>query len=153
MNYIIQLAVAILATISFSVIFCVPKRDLVLSGFSGGLSWLVYYALTSHHMSNVFASLIATMLLTVFARSFAVARHNPVTVYLLTGIFPLVPGAGIYYTAYYLIQNDADMFANTGLNTIEVAAAIVLGIIFGFAIPQQLFGFGGRQDVDTHRKC
>ncbi len=54
-------------------------------------------------------------------------------------IIPLVPGAGIYYTAYYLITKQHALFAQKGLETFEIASAIVLGIIFGFAIPQSLF--------------
>ncbi|MDD6156937.1 MAG: threonine/serine exporter family protein [Lachnospiraceae bacterium] len=147
MTCVIQLVVAVFATISFAVIFSVPRRDLILCGISGGLTWLVYFVLTANGMGNVFASLIATFILTIMARVLAVTRKNPATVYLLTGIFPLVPGAGIYYTAYYLIQNDRDMFGRTGLNTFEVAAAIVFGIIFGFSIPQRLFNyFGSKKD-------
>lgn len=55
-------------------------------------------------MGVVFPSLIATLCLTIMARIFAAARSMPVTVYLLSGIFPLVPGAGIFYTAYYLLR-------------------------------------------------
>ena len=85
------------------------------------------------------ASLVATFILTVFSRTTAVIRRNPATVYLLCGIFPLVPGAGIYYTAYYLIIGDNARFSSKGLETFEVALAIVFGIIFGFAIPEALF--------------
>ena len=49
------------------------------------------------------ASLIAVIPLTLVSRLFAILLKTPVTVFLLTGIFPLVPGAGIYYTAYYCI--------------------------------------------------
>jgi uncharacterized membrane protein YjjB (DUF3815 family) len=51
-----------------------------------------------------------------------------------------VPGAGIYYTAYYLFTGNQELFSSKGLNTFEVAAAIVFGIIFGYALPQGLFG-------------
>ena len=86
-----------------------------------------------------FPSLIATLCLTIMARIFAAARSMPVTVYLLSGIFPLVPGAGIFYTAYYLFTNDRALSTSKGIETFEVAGAIVLGIIFGFGIPQSLF--------------
>lgn len=147
MMYVIQFIVAIVAVISFAVIFSAPKKALLLCGFTGGLGWIVYYALVQLPISNVAASLVATFILTIFARLFAVVQQNPVTVYLLTGIFTLVPGAGIYYTAFYLITGDQAQFAYYGLNTFEVAAAIVFGIIFGFAIPQSIFHkLGYRRD-------
>ena len=77
--------------------------------------------------------------LTLNEHFLAVKRKNPVTVYLIAGIFPLVPGAGIYYTSYYLITNDMSMFSSYGLSTIKTAGAIVMGIIFGMAFPQSWF--------------
>jgi uncharacterized protein len=59
--------------------------------------------------------------------------------YVLPGIFPLVPGAGIYYTAYYLFIGNTEMSGFKGLETLEIAGAIVFGIIFGFGIPQWIF--------------
>ena len=100
---------------------------------------LVYYGIVHQDLSPVLASLVATFILTVFSRTTAVIRRTPATVYLLCGIFPLVPGAGIYYTAYYLITGDNARFTSKGLETFEIALAIVFGIIFGFAIPEALF--------------
>ena len=139
MTCVIQLVVAVFATISFAVIFSVPRKDLILCGISGGLTWLVYFVLTANGMGNVFASLIATFILTIMARVLAVARKNPATVYLLTGIFPLVPGAGVYWTAYHIGTDNLEMALETGFTAFKVAAAIVLGIIFVFEIPQGVF--------------
>ena len=90
-------------------------------------------------MGIVFSSFIATLCLTIFARIFAVIRETPVTVYLLTGIFPIVPGSAIFYTAYYLFISDSAMSSQKAMETFEYAGAIVLGILFGFGIPQNLF--------------
>ena len=83
--------------------------------------------------------MVATLALTVFSRTVAAIRKNPVTIYLIAGIFPLVPGAGIYYTSYYFIMNQMKDFSRYGMETIKVAGAIVLGIIFGFSLPQTWF--------------
>ena len=88
---------------------------------------------------TTFRSLVATFVLTILSRILAVARCNPATIYLVSGIFPLVPGAGIYYTAYYLISGMPAKCSAKGLETFEIALAIVFGIIFGFSIPETLF--------------
>lgn len=80
------------------------KKELFYCGFTGALGWIIYYIIVQFDMGVVFPSLIATLCLTIMARIFAAARSMPVTVYLLSGIFPLVPGAGIFYTAYYLLR-------------------------------------------------
>ena len=41
-NAIGQLAAAFLATIAFSVLFHVPKKQYIICGLTGTLGWLVY---------------------------------------------------------------------------------------------------------------
>ena len=45
--------------------------------------------------------------------------QGPVTIFLITGIFPLVPGAGIYYTGYHLFMSDNSLALDKGLETIK----------------------------------
>lgn len=139
MMIIIQFIVSMFATISFAILFTAPKREVLFCGITGAVGWIVYYLMTTQGLSNIFSYLVATFCLTLLARFLAVIRKNPVTVYLLTGIFPLVPGAGIYYTAYYLFIGDNPMFSFKGLETLEIAGAIVFGIVFGFGFPQNWF--------------
>ena len=139
LNYLNQFVIATLATIAFAALFNAPKKEIIYCGLTGATGWIVYYLLTQAGMHLVLASGIATFCLTILGRCFAVVRKNPVTVYLLAGIFPLVPGAGIYYTAYYLFVGDTAMSGFKGLETLEIAGAMVFGIIFGFGIPQALF--------------
>lgn len=152
MNYILEFVMAFVAIYAFAFLFCVPKKELLFSGLSGALGWVVYYGIVHHDLSPVLASLVATFILTVFSRTMAVIRSNPATVYLLCGIFPLVPGAGIYYTAYYLITGDNTRFASKGLETFEIALAIVFGIIFGFAIPEAIFHMSSRSGKSKEEK-
>ena len=139
LEFFIQFVIAMLSTISFAVLFTAPKKEIFYCGLTGAFGWIVYYLLTNNGIHLVLASGIATCCLTILSRCFAVVRKTPVTVYLLSGIFPLVPGAGIYYTAYYLFVGNTEMSGFKGLETLEIAGAIVFGIIFGFGIPQALF--------------
>ena len=61
---------------------------------------------------------------------------------MISGIFPLVPGAGVYWTAYYIVTNDVMKAAETGFMALKVAVAIVLGIVFVFQLPQKVFRVG-----------
>ena len=133
MDLVVQFIVAVFATIAFAVLFSVPKKELAFCGFTGALGWIIYSVFMKFDMGIVFSSFIATLCLTIFARIFAVIRETPVTVYLLTGIF------AIFYTAYYLFISDSAMSSQKAMETFEYAGAIVLGILFGFGIPQSLF--------------
>ena len=136
---IIQFIVSLFATLSFAELFGAPKKELFFCGLTGAIGWVVYVIGLNSNMGTVLANLTATFALTVFSRILSAIRRNPVTVYLIAGIFPLVPGAGIYYTSYYFIMNDMTQFSNYGMETIKVAGAIVLGIVFGFGLPQSWF--------------
>lgn len=138
-NSLIQFVVAMLATIAFAILFMAPRKELLFCGFTGALGWLVYYIMTQLYVNIIMSAAVATFVLTIFARAFAVIRRTPATVYLIAGIFPLVPGAGIYYTAYYLFNNNNSLSGAKAIETFELAGAIVFGIIFGFAIPQKIF--------------
>ena len=61
------------------------------------------------------------------------------TVFLICGIFPIVPGAGIYYTGYHFFMRDNAMALTKGLETIKIAIAIALGIGIVLSLPQFFF--------------
>ena len=91
----IQFLVSLLATLSFAVLFSAPRRELLFCGLTGAIGWMVYIISLDLHTNAAIANLIATFTLTLVARTLSVIRRNPVTIYLLTGIFPLlfVPAA------------------------------------------------------------
>ena len=136
---ILQFVLAMIATASFAVLFCVPKDQFLFSSLTGALGWIGYLIFCGLGCGTFTASLLATFFLTIVSRFFAAVRKNPVTLYLMTSIFTLVPGAGIYYTSYYFIIDDMASFAAKGIETFKIAGAIAVGIIFGFSIPQSVF--------------
>ncbi len=139
-----QIIAAMLGTLAFVILFNAPRKEYIFCALNGALGWLAYLIFTEMGAGIVVASLGATLILTLAARVLSAVRRCPVTVFLVTGIFTLVPGAGIYYTAYYLLMNDLAQFSAKGIETFKVAGAIALGIVFGFAIPQSLFNKLGR---------
>lgn len=75
------------------------------------------------------------MAVILFSRIAAVRMGCPATVFLISGIFPLVPGAGIYWTAYYFVEGQLRSALYSGFDAVKAAFAIVLGIVFVFQIP------------------
>lgn len=132
---LLQAAFAGLGTLCFAVLFCVPKKHYLACAADGAVGWVVYSVMMLVQPSTVVATLAAAVPLTLLARIFAVVHKAPVTVFLLCGIFPLVPGAGIYYTAYYFIQGDSAQFSAKGAETLKIALALALGISLVLGIP------------------
>ncbi|QFJ53746.1 threonine/serine exporter family protein [Pseudobutyrivibrio xylanivorans] len=137
--YCIEFIVSMIATIAFAIVFSAPRSELFYCGLSGAIGWIFYYLIWTSMDAATLGNVVGALALTIFSRIFAAKRKKPVTVYLISGIFPLVPGAGIYYTSYYLIMNDMVSFSQYGLQTIKTAGAIVMGIILSMAFPQSWF--------------
>lgn len=134
-----QAVVAFVATIAFAVLFHVPACHYLGCGLTGGAGWLCYLAVYALYPSPVAASFAAVVVLTGMSMYFAVRFRAPVSVFLICGIFPLVPGAGIYYTAYYFVMNQNDLAFSKGMETIKIAVAIALGIMLVLSIPYSFF--------------
>ncbi len=127
-----------LATVAYVALFNVPRRYYVSCGITGIISWLVYLG-ASAGMSPAAASFLAALVAVFLSRMLTVRMKCPITIFLLAGIIPLVPGAGIYYTAYYLVTNQLALAAKTGVGAVKVAFGIVLGIAFVVSIPREVF--------------
>lgn len=130
-----QFFLAAAGTWSFSVLFACPRRLLPYGALVGGIGWLVYELAVLLGANGTLASLLAVIPLTLLTRIFSIFCKAPVTVFLLPGIFPLVPGAGIYYTAYYFLRDDRTLFLNKGVETLKIALALALGIALVCSLP------------------
>lgn len=134
---------AFVGTIAFALLFQVPKEYYVNCGLAGGCGWICYKLLLAG--CGLFGStFFATVLVVFLSRLSAVRRHCPVTIFLVAGIFPLVPGAGIYWTAYYVVTDQLAKASDRGFQTLKIAVAIVLGILFVFEFPQKWFRWAER---------
>ncbi len=148
---VLQLLAAMVGTIAFSHLYSVPKSYYVYCGLIGAIGWGVYLGIGNHFGSGA-AVLVATMVIMFLSRLMAVIKGCPATIFLVAGIFPLVPGAGLYWTTYYIVTKQFFSAMQTGYTAIETAFAIVLGIVFVFELPQALFSRLGSllKPVDTY---
>ena len=125
-------------TIAFSILFNVPSKYYKYCGLTGMVGGMGLY-FCSDVIKGPFATFVATLLVVLCSRIFAVWRKCPITVFLISGIFPLVPGAAVYYTAYNFVMNDLSLAVDSGIHALKIAFAIVLGIVFVVSIPRQWF--------------
>ena len=56
-------------------------------------------------------------------------RKYPTISYLVVSIFPLIPGAGVYYTMRHVLDGNMQMFVKQGLHTAAVAGIMAIGIL------------------------
>lgn len=133
-----QLLTAAVGSVAFALLFGVPRRYYPYCAAIGAVGWGIYCMLiqTASAALSTFAATVAVILLSRFC---AIKERCPVTIFLIAGIIPLVPGAGIYWTAYYIVINELELAVQNGFTAVKVAMAIVLGIVCVFEIPQKVF--------------
>ena len=129
---------AVVGTVSFSVLFGVPREYYPYCGFIGGAGWLVY-CLAELFLPGSGPCFVATAVVILLSRTAAVVKRCPVTIFLIAGIFPLVPGAGVYWTVYHIVMEELFLAVSTGYSAMKEAIALVMGIVFVFELPQKLF--------------
>ena len=139
-NFVINFICPFLGTVAFSVLFNVPKRFYLCCGLTGTAGWMIYLTLTAgYDLSPALASFFGTLAVVLISRILTVRMKCPITIFLISGIIPLVPGAGVYFTAYYLVTNQMALASQRGMEALKIAFAIVLGIVLIVSIPREFF--------------
>ena len=142
MNLPMQVLLAFIGTIGFSIIFNVGKRELVLCGAAGAAGWLVYQlVIMAWPGSFTSATFFGAMAVTCISRLVANLRRMPATVYMIPGIIPLVPGIGIYYTMFFVVMGDNSEALLWGIHTLRIAGVIAVGLLIVLTLPRRLFMF------------
>lgn len=129
-QWFFQLLAAFIGTAAFAILFGVPRRYYIDCGICGTIGWLVYLLLIRlAGISPTEATLFATMMVVWTSYWFATRRECPVIVFLVCGIFPLVPGAGVFWTSYNIVSDKLNEAMASGFLAIKLTFAIVFGII------------------------
>ncbi len=124
----VQVIGAFIAVVAFAVIIGVPKIFLWQAGLVGAVGWLVYLLLEPTGLSVPGRMFFAALMVALISHSFARLLKTPVTLFLIAGILPLVPGVGMYRIVYNLITNNNSLAGHYMNETIQTAGMIALAI-------------------------
>ncbi|WP_241152393.1 threonine/serine exporter family protein [Vaginisenegalia massiliensis] len=126
-SMLIQVFGAYVATVTAALVVEAPRYTINKAGWIGGMGYLVYLVVKPYSnaiVATLFASIVITIMGQIFARTF----KAPVTIFYIPALFPLVPGIGIYKTAFYYINNNSNLSRHFFFETIMIAGAIALAI-------------------------
>ena len=138
MNIILELIGAYILVLSFGILFQAPKRSLWLLGLTGFLSWAGFLVAKSLIGNTIIAIFIASILVGITGEVFARLKKLPVTVFVIAGIIPLVPGIPAYHTMLNLVEGRYIEGVQTGMETLMIAGAIALAIAIVGSIPRKM---------------
>ena len=136
---------AFIAIFMFAIMLETPRKYIIYAGFVGAIGWLVYLMVMEERPNEILATFLSALAIAFVSQIFARVFKIPVTVFLVAGILPTVPGAGMYRIVYYFIQNDMNMAAYYLALTLELAGAIAIGIFLVDAI-FRMFQKGWKQN-------
>ncbi|MBU0928132.1 MAG: threonine/serine exporter family protein [Spirochaetes bacterium] len=124
----LQLLWALLATLGFGVLFRAPVRDLPFAALGGALAWGAYLAAAAATGSDSLSFFAASFAVGLYAEAAAALLKRPATLFIISAIIPLVPGAGMYRTMFEAVAGNASAAAATGFQTLIMAGAIAGGL-------------------------
>lgn len=115
--------------IGFAIYFNIHGPGILICTLGGVLAWCAYLICLQWTGSVVWANLAGGITASVYSEAMARIRKYPAISYLVVSIFPLIPGAGVYYTMNHAVEGNMDLFAAKGLETGAIAGSIALGIL------------------------
>ncbi|NLK21084.1 MAG: threonine/serine exporter [Epulopiscium sp.] len=132
---IVQTISTFFATFFFGILFNISKKELLYCGVIGAIGWVIYLSFLGFSSSVVLSSFISSLTISILSKFFSKVRKVPVTIFLISGIIPLVPGAGMYRTVYSMLSQNFEDAAFYGAQTLQVAGVIAIAIIFTSSFP------------------
>lgn len=128
-TFLQELLPCTIGCVGFAIIFNIHGPGMSLCALGGLFTWAVYRLTMYLGGTDLMAFFWACTAAAMYAEIMARIRKYPAIGYLLVSIFPLIPGAGIYYTMNYLVRGEMDKFVKTGMHTIAVAGVMAVGIL------------------------
>jgi uncharacterized membrane protein YjjB (DUF3815 family) len=121
---------AFLSSIGFGILFNIRGKNLIVASLGGALGWFTYLFSGSLQSSEIFSLFLASMVVSIYSEIMARVYKTPVTIFILCGIIPLVPGGGMYFATLEAVKGNLSIALSKGIETLFNAGAIAIGIVF-----------------------
>lgn len=141
-----QCLYALIGCIGFAILFNIHGPGGLLCALGGFLSWAVYCIAMELGGTDIVAYFWSALFASVYSEIMARVRKYPAISYLVVSIFPMIPGAGVYYTMNHAVQGRMDLFAAKGMHTAAIAGIMAVGILLGSTV------FRMYSDWKNHKK-
>lgn len=136
-------------SLGFSYVFQAPKRRTLIN-LLGGLLVCCVYVLSDYLSDRVFfINFFPALAATIYAEIMARVVKAPATPILACSIIPLVPGGKLYYTTYYFVMGEKELFDVTVHQLLEIALGLAVGIIFVTVIVHEINRKKFKQIIDV----
>lgn len=129
--FVMQCIFAFLGCMGFVILFNIHGKGRPLCALGGALTWAVYLIALEGSGSELTAYFWSALFSSLYSEIMARIRKFPAITYLVISIFPIIPGAGAYYTMNYAVRGEMELFASRGMFTAAIAGVMAVGILLG----------------------
>ena len=136
---LIEIITGFIGSFGFAILFNIRGKRLIAAAFGGFLSWTLFVLLKFVTDSTAIRYFIVAALISVYAEIMARVLKTPTTTFHMTGLVPLIPGASLYYTMSSAFEGNVDVFSSKAIHTLELSAALALGIVITSALTKIIF--------------
>lgn len=130
----IQLLGAFGGAVGFALLFNVQPRNLFGAGLGGFLGWAAFLFFGLWIQSEVLRFFLASICFTLYSDPLSRLKEVPSAVFLLPSAIPMVPGASLYRSMRYAVDEQWLSFGSQIFYTLLLAAAIAAGIVYAMTI-------------------
>ncbi len=134
--FLIQAITSFIATCAFGIIYNIPLKPLVHGGLIGSIAWLIYFFLYQSNGNDFLATFVASFVIALMSQIFARLCKNPVILYSVSGIIPLVPGGLTYTIMSRAVGDNYNLAIHLGEKAFVLSGAIAMGLIFAEVLYQ-----------------
>lgn len=129
--WLLQVCFGAVAILGFSIRSNIKGTILIFTSLGGAICWGTYLMFLAGTSSLLLSVFLSAVIVCIFGEIMGRVYKVPVSVFVICGIIPLVPGSGLYYTMIaYIEGNTVDAMTKMGqtlmiAGTISVAIAVV----------------------------
>ena len=121
--------------VGFSILFNIHKLGILLCALGGTIAWISYCITLELMQDGISAYFVSAFVASLYSEILARIRKFPALSYLVISIFPMIPGAGVYYTMIWAVRGNMERFLSQGMYTAAIAGVMAVGIL----LPSTLF--------------
>lgn len=118
-----------IGTTAFAILFRVAKQHFIDCTILGFISWFLFLTLSSLQSNVMLSIFISGFIIAIASRILAVKRKCPAIVFLMTSLFPLLPGLSFYRSIYYMLMGQETIAISFAKESFLIAFTIAISIV------------------------
>ncbi len=133
-EYLFKLILTLVSVSAFAMLDRAKTEVVFISSIGGALTYTAEYFLLSKSENIFLVYFLSAGVTCLFSEIMARVKKIPVTVIMLPGIIPLVPGSLIYYSMRGLLENDYGAYMSNLIEVLLSAGGIATAAALGGAL-------------------